>query len=235
MKGNKRKLPKRLYIVRHARSLANEALEAADKAGVDTFDLPMPEHLAPIVEKGHAQVFDLARWIATLPKEHKPTRMVSSTHTRTRETSAGLVEHGELALDVAFDERFIEKKWGVIGGVTHGGFYRLFPEEAARRARLGVFRYRPAKGGESLRDVVKRVKPALKEHLEAHEDENLAIVTHSQVILVLRKLLENLSERDATLIDKSRKIPNCSVCVYVRKGNRMVLEQEYFVAPSIAA
>ena len=231
MKPKKKKLPKRLYVVRHARSLANEKLEEAQAAGAEVFELPMPEHLAPIVELGHEQVFDLATWMAQLPAEERPTRMVSSTHERTRQTSDGLVKHGGLALEVIHDERFIEKKWGVIGGLTRQGYHIRFPEEAARRARQGDFRYRPAKGGESLRDVKKRVKPALEEHLEAHADETLAIVTHSQVILVLRQLIEKLSEREALELDETRKIPNCSICVYVRKGNRLVLEKEYFVAP----
>lgn len=235
MKRKRLKLPKRLYVVRHARSLANEALEQAEHSGADTFELPMPEHLAPIVEIGETQVRHLAKWMGSLPDEHKPTRVVSSTHVRTRQTAAGLVEHGGLDVEVSFDERLIEKKWGVIGGLTRGGYHRLFPEEAERRKRLGEFRYRPAKGGESLRDVGKRLKPAMKHHLEQHADENLVIVTHSQVILVMRKLLENLTEAEAAHLDESKKIPNCSVCVYVRKGNKLVLEHEYFVAPESLA
>ena len=234
MKRRRLKLPKRLYVVRHARSLANEALEQAEHLGVDTFELPMPEDQAPIVEVGHSQVKNLGLWMGSLPAEHKPTRVVSSTHLRTRQTAAGLVEHGGLEVEVGFDERFIEKKWGVIGGLTRGGYHRLFPEEAARRKRLGEFRYRPARGGESLRDVKKRLKPALKHHLEQHADENLVIVTHSQVIIVLRKLLESLTEAEACHLEESKKIPNCSVCVYVRKGKKLVLEHEYFVPDSVA-
>lgn len=232
MKTRKRKLPKRLYVIRHARSLANDALEEAEAQGADTFELPMPEHHAPIVDKGHEQVHDLAYWLAQLPEEHKPTSVVSSTHTRTVQTSDGLVSKAGLALVTKLDERFIEKKWGVIGGLTRGGYHRRYPEEAARRKRQGDFRYRPSGGGESLRDVKKRVKPALDEQLDAHADENLAIVTHSQVVLVLRQLIEKLTEHEALELDRTSKIPNCSVCVYVRKGNRLVLEHEYFVAPA---
>src|SRR6185369_1235542 len=90
-KKHKRKLPKRLYIIRHAKSLPNLRLTEAEAAGAEHFELPMPEHLAPIVPEGHAQVADLAAWFASLPSDEQPSKIVSSTHTRTRETSAGIV------------------------------------------------------------------------------------------------------------------------------------------------
>lgn len=224
-------MPKRLYIIRHAKSLANQMLAEATAMGADSFELGMPDHLSPLVEEGHEQVSDLAHWMGCLPEDLRPSKLVSSTHTRTRQTSGGIVEQSGLLLPVHFDERFIEKRWGVIGGLTEKGFERQFPQEAAKRARQGDFRYRPYLGGESLRDLKKRVKPALEEHLDQSENDNLAIVTHSQVILVLRQLIEGLTEREVLALDESKKIPNCSVCIYVRTRRRLVLEHEYLVVP----
>ncbi len=231
--SKQRKLPARLYIVRHARSLANESLEQAEAAGHETFELPMPEHLCPIVDKGHRQVQDLASWITSLPEHERPHKIVSSTHTRTVETAEGIVAKSGLILPVSYDERLVEKRWGVIGGLTKHGFHKRHPDEVARRARLGDFRYRPAEGGESLRDLKKRIKPALSEYLAEHAGQNLMLVTHSQVILVLRQLIEGLSEKQALIVDK-RKIPNCSATVYVGGKRRLVLAREYFVAPTSA-
>lgn len=223
-------LPKRLYIIRHARSLANQKLDEAEAAGADFFELPVPDHLSPIIELGERQVYDLASWMASLPESERPTKVLASTHLRTRQTAEGIVKHSGLLLPVIADERFIEKRWGVIGGMTRGGFARRFPQEAEARARKGEFLYRPPCGGESLRDVKKRVKPALEEHLAQSADENLVLVTHSQVIVVLRQLLEKLTERQALAIEG--QIPNCSVCVYERKNGCLKLVHEYFVAPN---
>ncbi len=225
---SRRRLPKRLYIIRHAKSLPNKLLAEAEASGAEEFHLPMPDHLAPIIDEGERELAALAAWILTLPEAERPTKVVSSTHFRTTQTSVGVAG----PLSIHYDERFIERKWGAIAGLTHRGFALRFPEEAAKRARQGDFRYRPGNGGESLRDLKKRIKPALKEHLAVHHDENLVLVTHSQVILVLRQLLEKLTEKETQELDESRKIPNCSVCVYLRKGRRLELEHEYFVAPA---
>ena len=224
------KLPKRLFVYRHAKSLPNQKLAEAEASGAETFELPMLDHLAPIVAEGHDEIALAATWLAQLPASERPTHFVSSTHTRTRQTTHGLVAGSGLTVDIKFDERLIEKKWGVIGGLTHRGFDIRFPEEAARRARQGDFRYRPGRGGESLRDLKKRLRPTLSDLFAEYEDENLALVTHSQVILVARQIIEGLNERQTQDLDESRKIPNCSVCIYVRKGNRLLLEREYFVA-----
>lgn len=225
----KRKLPKRLYIVRHARSLANEMLDEAEAAGADFFVLPMPDSDSPIVESGRKQSLELAQYFAQLPEQERPSKIVSSTHLRTRQTGELLLEHSGLNLSPVYDVRLIERHWGVIGGMTRGGFSRFHPTEAAKRALKGDFRYRPPGGGESLRDLKKRIKPALEEHLCRSADENLVLLTHSQVILVMRHLLEKLNEKQTLELD-DKHIPNCSVCVYVRRGRRLVLEKEYLVA-----
>jgi hypothetical protein len=66
-------------------------------------------------------------------------------------------------------------------------------------------------------------------------DETVELVTHSQIIIVLRQLIEGLTERETAELEERQRIPNCAVCVYVRKGNRLVIEREYFVAPNLVA
>ncbi|MBX9689868.1 MAG: hypothetical protein K2X27_24370, partial [Candidatus Obscuribacterales bacterium] len=67
-----RKLPNWLYVVRHAKSLVNQRIAEADALGLDYFQIPMEEHLAPIVPEGEKQVEALAAWFAALPPQARP-------------------------------------------------------------------------------------------------------------------------------------------------------------------
>lgn len=225
----KKEIPERLFLIRHARSLANQLFDEACAKGEDRYHLPVPDSQCPLVDDGVRQVEALASWLSGLDANKRPSSVLSSTHLRARQTATALVQGLGPELPLSYERKLGERRWGFMQDLTLSGFARLYPAEASRREKLGDFRYRPLEGGESLRDLRRRVETPALEHLALSAGANLAIVTHSQVLLVLRQILEGLSERQ-TLELEHKPIPNCSVCIYERKGNRLVLSLEYFVA-----
>ncbi len=232
-----KRLPRRVYWCRHAVSLANEILHAALVRGDFTFSLPVPDHQAPIVSEGERQASDLGRWFGQLPVEEQPTVIVFSEYLRTGQTGAIVLrESGLSPRQLAPDGRLNERCWGAFSGVTDAGVLGLFPEEAAKRARQGEWRHRPPVGkdgrvGESRRDVIcNRLRPFMHDVFAQTEGENLLIISHSEIVLCARKVLEGMTEAQAQAMNKQRSVPNCSVTSSLAKGTRLVQERAYFVA-----
>ena len=153
-----------------------------------------------------------------------------------KETAAIAVrESGISALQLAPDSRLNERRWGAFTGVTDMGVPILFPEEAAKIARQGEWRHRPPAGsdgrsGESRRDLMRRLRPFMHDVFAQAEGENLLVITHSEVILCARKILEGLTEAQGQAMNEQQRVPNCSVTSYLAKGKRLVRERAYFVA-----
>lgn len=236
-----KRLPRRVYWCRHALSLANKILHAAIERGDYRFILPIADHLAPIVEEGESQSVDLGRWFGQLPVDERPTVIVFSEFLRTGQTGGIIVrEAGITPRQLPADSRLNERCWGAFAGVTDLGVHALFPEEAVKRARLGQWRHRPPVGedgrvGESRRDVIcNRLRPFMHDVFAQTEGENLLIVSHSEIVLCARKVLEGMTEAQAQAMNDKRSVPNCSVTSYVAKGMRLVQERAYFVAPKSA-
>lgn len=228
----RRKLPRRIRLVRHARSKANEAMHAAMAAGEESFHIPMADKNAPLVVIGEQQVFDLGSWLATLPPEMQPTRIVSSKYRRACQSEYGISKHfGKRLIRLPADERLNEINWGVLRGLTELGIKNRYPHELAGQ-KASSFGHRP-ENGESRRDLIKRLQPAVDDLFTDNEDEDLIVVTHSEVILCLRKMFEGMTEAEAHAMHQRMLIPNCSVTSYVRHGNGLYLEYEYFVAPPV--
>ena len=82
-----------------------------------------------------------------------------------------------------------------------------------RRRRLGKFFHRPP-GGESWIDVGLRVRAVLDEIRSDCQDERVMIVAHQVVVLVVRYVVEGLTEAEILDIDRQDEIANCSVTSY---------------------
>ncbi|KJY40623.1 phosphoglycerate mutase, partial [Streptomyces sp. NRRL B-1568] len=66
-----------------------------------------------------------------------------------------------------------------------------FPEEAARRDRVGEWFYRPS-GGESLADVTLRLRDFLTELGDGAAGRRVLIVAHDAVVVAVRHVLDGL-------------------------------------------
>jgi len=134
---------------------------------------------------------------------------------------------------VVLDERLREREFGILDRLTRRGIEERFPEEAAARAHLGKFYYRPP-GGESWCDVALRVRSVLDSITREHEDERVLVVTHEVVIFVFRYVLERLTEQDLLTIAAQHVLANASVTRYVKTrdpATGMALEGYNDIAP----
>jgi len=145
---------------------------------------------------------------------------VSSPYRRAADTARFATEPVALAVD--FDERLRERDLGVFDGFTGRGIRAHYPEEAARRTRLGKFYYQPP-SGESWADVVLRVRSLLADLRHGYDGERLWLFTHQAVIMAFRYVLEDIDEPRLLDIDRDVQIPNASLTSFRRVGHRFEL------------
>lgn len=217
--------PSALWLVRHGESLGNVANAEARRAQALRLEVDASDSEIGLTDLGAEQAGALGRWMAELPPEQLPTRLVVSPYIRTRETARLIIEAADLhKLPVTVDERLRDREQGVLDRLTGAGFREQYPEEAARREYVGKFWYRPS-GGESWADVAMRVRAVLLELRLAMPDERILVVTHDVVILIFRYVLEQLAPAEAT--KWSGQLRNCSLTSFRRAtaGNHLELER----------
>lgn len=88
-----------------------------------------------------------------------------------------------------------------------------YPEESARRQRVGKFSYRPP-GGASWCDVVLRVRQVLLELQERYAGERLWVFSHQATLMSFRVAVEGLQEGDVLAADRKQPLANCSMTTY---------------------
>jgi broad specificity phosphatase PhoE len=212
--------PVEIVLVRHGHSAGNAADDAARQAGAEVLDLSARDADVELSDSGREQAEALAGLLAGLDDGARPTRAVSSPYRRAAETAAVSTE--PIGIELEVDERLRERDLGVLDGLTGTGIRSRFPEEAARREKLGKFYYQPP-SGESWADVVLRVRSFLADVREDCDGDRLWLFTHQAVIMAFRYVLEGLSEEEVLDIDRTVTVKNASVTRYCRSGRRMEL------------
>ncbi|MEU7619677.1 histidine phosphatase family protein [Micromonospora rifamycinica] len=209
-----------LWIVRHGESTANVAASAAEEHGAELIDLTHRDADVPLSDTGEEQARATARWLAGLPQRRRPDVAVVSPYRRAVRTA-------ELALagtgiPASVDERLRDRELGILDGLTGHGVARRFPEEAARRQRLGKFYYRPP-GGESWTDVALRLRTLLGDLRRDHPGRRVLLFGHDALVFLLRYLVEGLTEAELMGLTREHVIANCSVTGWsADAGGRLV-------------
>ena len=126
-------------------------------------------------------------------------------------------------IEVLFDERLRERDLGVFDGLTGLGIRTRYPDEAARRSKVGKFYYQPP-SGESWADVVLRVRSLLDDLRHGYDGERIWMFTHQAVIMSFRYALEALDEKALLDIDREVQIPNASFTRFRRSGDVLQLD-----------
>ena len=205
--------PAQLWVVRHGESSGNVARDAAESQGLERIDIAERDMDVPLSDTGHGQAEALGRWWADRPAEQQPTVVYTSPYVRARQTAERMVEVAGLDVPVVVDERLREREFGVLDGLTRKGITAQFPEESERRSRLGKFYHRPP-GGESWSDVLLRLRGALDDVRRDAAGERVALVAHQVVVLLVRYVLERLTEEEILEIDRQAEVANCSLTTY---------------------
>jgi len=207
--------PAEVVLVRHGHSTANAADTAAHEAGAEALDLDVRDADVELSETGREQVRGLAGWLAELDEAERPTLAVTSPYVRAAQTAELALEH--LDVELLVDERLRERDMGVLDGLTRTGVEARYPDEAARRAKLGKFWFQP-QSGESWADVALRVRSFLDDLRHGYDGARVWLFTHQAVVMSFRYVLEDLSEQDVLRIDRDEPVPNASVTRYRRRG-----------------
>lgn len=208
----------RLWLVRHGQSDGNVADELAIRHGSPTIDIDVRDPDVPLSELGRRQAVAIGRRLAAEPPELRPTRVVSSPFERAYATAKIALAEAGLDLPIARDERVRERDLGLFDGLTGLGIRERYPDEAARRAKLGKFYYRPPHG-ESWADVAGRVRGLLAELRDAREPLRVAVFSHQAVLFVTRYVVEGLTEREILDVDRTTRFHNGGVTWYERDRN----------------
>jgi broad specificity phosphatase PhoE len=210
--------------MRHAESESNRYRERLEQEGLreiyvsrDTRDADFP-----LTAGGREQ----ARRTGERLNEHGPFDVLFvSPHRRTRETADLLHTRLRPAPPVIIEERVREREFGVLENLTRFGIRQRFPEEVERRSLVGKYYYRPP-GGESYPDVNLRLHSFLGTLVREHAGRRVLVVTHSVVVLLLRRLLERMEEKEVLDLDRQDEVRNASLLIYEhgsRDGRQGVL------------
>lgn len=209
--------PSELILVRHGESLANVAASAAEAAGAEVIEIDRRDADVELSPAGIAQASALGRWFARNPLEEAPVSIWSSPYQRAARTAAIVQAQARLSAPLGFDERLRDRDLGVTDLLTSTGVRARLPQEAARRAWLGKFYYRPP-GGEAWTDLALRVRSFL-DHLDAvSEPGPVVLVCHDAVVLIIRFVCEQLTERQLLDIGANTPVANASVTRLIRTG-----------------
>ena len=205
-----------LGVVRHGQSTGNVIAQTAETDGLELIDIPERDADVPLSPTGREQAEAVGSWLGGLARDGRPEVAIVSPYLRTRQTA-------ELALagtgiPAVVDERLRDRELGILDLHTGRGVQARFPEEFARRARLGKFYYRPP-GGESWADVLLRLRALLRELREDHPGGRILLFGHEATVLLVRYLAESLSEAELMEVAHATSVANCSITTWRRAGD----------------
>lgn len=204
-----------LTVVRHGESTGNVAATRAETAGMEIIDIPERDADVPLSGTGREQSAAVGRWLRGLPADERPLAAFASPYLRTLQTAE--LALADTGIEVAPDERMRDRELGILDLLTGHGVRARLPAEAERRHRLGKFYYRPP-GGESWADVALRLRSLLGDLRRDHADGRVVLFGHEAVVLLLRYLLETITEPELTALARRTAIANCSVTRWRRGG-----------------
>jgi broad specificity phosphatase PhoE len=204
-----------LILVRHGESEGNIAREAAEAEQADEILIDQRDPDVPLSGRGRSQAEAVGHWLTELSGERRPSVAWCSPYTRARQTAELALATAGMQVSLHVDERLRDRELGILDRLTSRGVTARYPDEARRRRYLGKMYYRPP-GGESWADMALRLRSFLADLDRAHEAGCGLVVCHDAVILVLRYILEELSEKQVLDIAAGQSLGNGSVSRLVR-------------------
>lgn len=213
-----------LILVRHGQSLSNVAFPAADARGLLEAEIGGRDAEVPLTDFGEAQAAAVGAWLASLPAAQVPQVVITSPYLRARETWRIAAAASGLDLPApATDERLVDRLLGDLEMLTRAAIRQRFPDEAARRAEAGEYRYTPP-GGESFADVEERLASFLGDLNRDHAGERAIVVAHDAVVLMMRAVVEGLGWEQVIAMERAEgTVRNASISRFVDRGGRLEL------------
>jgi broad specificity phosphatase PhoE len=214
--------PDRLWVVRHGESAGNVARDAAEASRLERIQLDNRDVDVPLSDRGKQQSEGLGLWLARLGPEERPTSVWVSPYLRAVQTVEIALAAAGVDLPVTVDERLREREFGALDGLTRHGIEAQYPDEAERRKAVGKFYHRPP-GGESWTDALLRVRSAVGDMRRDCEGHRVLVVAHQVVVLLVRYVVEGMTEAEVLDVDRRGDVANCSLTEYELDGDVMRL------------
>lgn len=188
--------PQRIFLIRHARSVANED---------ETLYQLIPDSLIPLSSNGRVQASEAGIRLKSILVSKKAQFYVSP-YLRTRQTFSAIVEHWhDIQYRIYEEPRLREQDWG---NLTNHSRSRDIKEE---QDTVGPFFYR-IPNGESGADVYDRVSTFLetmhRDFLKPDYPENAILVTHG---LTMRLFLMRWFHWTVEEFHSLKNPPNCHI------------------------
>ncbi|RVX43004.1 broad specificity phosphatase PhoE [Nonomuraea polychroma] len=212
--------PVQIIAVRHGQSQANFAHE---QAGDRPLFYEPGDHEVTLTELGRMQAAALGRLLAGMPAAEVPELVWCSPYLRALDTWK-IAQHawGVDPLPVSVDERLRDQEAGAFAHYNLPAIRERFPEELARREEEGAYAFRPP-GGESLADVVVRLRDFLKDLDGRADGRRVLIVAHDSVVLGLRHVIAGGPDAELAAVLAFAPVLNASVSVWRTGGGRFDL------------
>lgn len=197
-------------LVRHGESAGNLAAARAEREGAEVVGIDTRDADTPLSARGQEQARALGAWLGALPAHERPQVVWCSPYLRARQTAAAALDAAGLDVPVRLDERLRDRELGVLDRLTRAGVEARFPQEAERRRLLGKMYHRPP-GGESWADVALRLRSLLRDLTEREDGRRVLVVAHDAVVMLVRYVLEEMTEDELMGVVRERSVRNASV------------------------
>jgi len=203
----------RFFLVRHGENEGNA------KKLVDGRTLNLP-----LTEKG--EMDSLAAGKAIARKINQINLLVSSPMIRTRQTATKIIKSFEIAPTIVFDDRLMERYYGIFEGGPEENYTPYEEEEAIAIAKMSTFSerlaYREHSSMENYQETYDRMSSVIFELAKQNLGKNIVITTHGNSIWSL--FLGN-AEQYNTFDDSFKfKIKNGCILVIESDGYSMKIK-----------
>jgi broad specificity phosphatase PhoE len=223
---------RRMYWTRHGRSYPGKALEEALAKKEAKWDVTVKDGVTGL---GARQCLSKGMYLASLPKELRPTLFLSTTKARTREGLKSVLLGANVDLDSVtvdhhplFQDRLLGRRFEYTSGHA---FFKAYPEEKDRRNLVGRFDYAYPDGGESYKYFSVRNRLALQEVEDryAGDHEVFYLEGHNSGQRMALSIFSGLDEEDFEELPDD--IPYGSITVFDRnkKTGLMEVTDRFFV------
>ena len=174
----------------------------------------------PLVDEGKVQVKKLAEFLEGKKDEYKIEKIISSDLLRAKQTTEIINE--KLKVPVEYTDRLREMNNGKIAGMLNTDVEKLYPGLYYNTLRIDD-RY---PGGESPIEFYNRVIRDFENIVDENKEcKNIMIVTHSGVINIIYRYINNMEWSNKI---KSIKISNASIySLVINCENRKIDMENY--------
>jgi len=162
------------FLLRHGKAISNKEKIVSS----------WPEKFKNgLTEEGAEQIRDI---LPCLKNEHIDL-IFSSDVLRAKQTAEIIAE--ELGLKVNFDKKLREIDMGIFNGGSEENWNNFFGTNENRYTK------NPPQGGETYRDIKKRVIDFLQETDKKYKDKRILIISHGCILFSLQSILKNFTEK----------------------------------------